>query len=181
MVMPKYAAFLRAINVGGHTVKMETLRHLFETLGFAGVETFIASGNVIFEAESENPQALERKIEAHLFESLGYKVETFLRLIGELEKIIRHPSFPDDQLNAEGSTLYVGFTAGLPEEAVVQKLLSCKTELDDFYVHEREIYWLCRTRMSDSVFSGARLEKILGQPATLRNVSTLKKIVEKYA
>ncbi len=46
-MMPKYIAFLRAINVGGHTVKMDYLRVLFETLGFSDVETFIASGNVI--------------------------------------------------------------------------------------------------------------------------------------
>jgi uncharacterized protein (DUF1697 family) len=47
--MNKHIAFLRAINVGGHTVKMDTLRQLFESLGFTNVETFLASGNVIFE------------------------------------------------------------------------------------------------------------------------------------
>ena len=52
--MPRFIAFLRAINVGGHNVKMEELRVLFESLGFTNVETFIASGNVIFEADSEN-------------------------------------------------------------------------------------------------------------------------------
>ena len=44
--MPKHFAFLRAINVGGHTVKMDHLRDIFESLGFSNVETFIASGNV---------------------------------------------------------------------------------------------------------------------------------------
>ena len=46
-------AFLRAINVGGRTVKMERLRREFEFLGFSGVDTFIASGNVIFEARDD--------------------------------------------------------------------------------------------------------------------------------
>ncbi len=46
--MPTYVAFLRAINVGGHNVKMEVLRALFEAQGYADVATFIASGNVIF-------------------------------------------------------------------------------------------------------------------------------------
>jgi uncharacterized protein (DUF1697 family) len=46
--MPKYVAFLRAINVGGHTVKMDHLRRLFEALGFTNVETFIASSDVVF-------------------------------------------------------------------------------------------------------------------------------------
>jgi uncharacterized protein (DUF1697 family) len=50
--MPKYVAFLRAINVGGRTVKMGHLRSLFEAMGFSNVETFIASGNVIFDSYS---------------------------------------------------------------------------------------------------------------------------------
>ena len=61
--MARYAAFLRAINVGGHVVKMEVLRAAFEDLGFAGVETFIASGNVIFETRAKDLVAVERKIE----------------------------------------------------------------------------------------------------------------------
>jgi len=77
--MPKYVAFLRAINVGGHTVKMDHLRGLFEALSFSNVETFIASGNVIFDTKSKDQQTLERKIEKHLRETLGYAVTTFDR------------------------------------------------------------------------------------------------------
>ena len=50
--MPRFIAFLRAINVGGHNVTMKELRGLFEALGLKSVETFIASGNVIFESRS---------------------------------------------------------------------------------------------------------------------------------
>jgi uncharacterized protein (DUF1697 family) len=57
--MPKYVAFLRAINVGGHTVKMDHLRRLFEALEFDNVETFIASGNVIFDSASKSTKAFE--------------------------------------------------------------------------------------------------------------------------
>ncbi len=57
--MPKYVALLRAINVGGHTVKMDHLRRLFEALGFTNVETFIASGNVIFDSTSKSTKAFE--------------------------------------------------------------------------------------------------------------------------
>lgn len=57
--MQRYIAFLRAINVGGHTVKMDRLREIFEALGFSNVETFIASGNVVFETTARDPAALE--------------------------------------------------------------------------------------------------------------------------
>ncbi len=61
--MPRFIAFLRAINVGGRTVKMDGLRRLFAALGFSSVETFIASGNVVFEATLKNARALARGIE----------------------------------------------------------------------------------------------------------------------
>ncbi|MBI5950231.1 MAG: DUF1697 domain-containing protein [Chloroflexi bacterium] len=44
--MSKYIAFLRATNVGGHTVKMDALRQIFESPGFADMETFIFEARV---------------------------------------------------------------------------------------------------------------------------------------
>ena len=84
--MPKYVAFLRAINVGGHTVKMDHLRSLLESLGLENVETFIASGNVIFDSKTKNAELLERKIAKHLKEMLGYEVASFS---GQLKKSLK--------------------------------------------------------------------------------------------
>ena len=61
--MKKYIAFLRAINVGGHNVRMDDLKAVFERQGFRNVETFIASGNVIFNSDTHDPEVLEQKIE----------------------------------------------------------------------------------------------------------------------
>ncbi|NUO79794.1 DUF1697 domain-containing protein, partial [candidate division KSB1 bacterium] len=97
--MPQYLAFLRAINVGGHTVKMDQLRRLFEALGFANVETFIASGNVIFTSPSKSTKALEKKIEKHLHESLGYEVATFIRTTAELAVVAQYKPFSATELN----------------------------------------------------------------------------------
>jgi uncharacterized protein (DUF1697 family) len=179
--MPKYVAFLRAINVGGHTVKMDYLRGLFEAIGFANVETFIASGNVIFDSRSKNTPALEQKIEKHLQETLGYKVAAFVRATAELVEAANYKPFRDSELNAPGNTLYIGFLPDNPSEQAKQKLLSSSTAVDDFHVYGREVYWLLRTRFSDSGFSGAQLEKVLGMQATLRNSTTVKKLAAKYS
>jgi uncharacterized protein (DUF1697 family) len=179
--MPKYIAFLRAINVGGHTVKMDALRSLFESQGFLNVETFIASGNVIFDAASRNADSLERKIETCLYESLGYPVSTFVRSSSELSAIARHQAFPKAQMNLPYHALYIGFLGKEPSKEAKQKLLASATGTDLFQIHDRELYWLCRTKFSDSQFSGARLEKMLGMPATLRNVTTIQKLASKYA
>jgi uncharacterized protein (DUF1697 family) len=178
--MPKYVALLRAINVGGHTVKMDHLRSLFEAIGLSSVETFIASGNVIFDARSKDTQSLERKIEKHLQETLGYEVKTFVRSIPEMAAVANYKPFSDSELNSHA--LLIGFLAGSPPDQAIKKLLSFRNEIDELHVHGHEVYWLCRTkRMSDSKFSGALAEKTLGLRATFRNSTTVKKIAEKYS
>ena len=77
--MSRCIAFLRAVNVGGRTVKMAALREAFEALGFSGVETFLASGNVIFETRARDLAALERKIETHLNTAFGFEIHSFIR------------------------------------------------------------------------------------------------------
>src|SRR6266404_5964576 len=91
--MPKYVALLRATNVGGHTVKIDRLRFLFESLGLLNVETFISSGNVIFDSKSRNTKALQKKIESYLLETLGYEVATFIRSTSELVDVARYKPF----------------------------------------------------------------------------------------
>ena len=178
--MPRFIAFLRAINVGGHIVKMDRLRGLFEALGFANVETFIASGNVIFEAPATPATTLEEQIERHLRQALGYEVATFIRSTAELEAIARYQPFPADEL-AAGNALYIAFLPAPPTGEALDKLMAFRTEVDDFHVHEREVYWLCRKKLSESTFSGALLEKTLGMPATMRNSTTVRKLAAKYA
>ena len=176
--MPRHIAFLRAINVGGHTVKMDRLRALFEALGHANVETFIASGNVIFESRARNALTLERQIEQHLRDALGYEVATFLRSPAELAAVAAYEPFPSA---GPDTSLYVAFLKTPPAAESSQKLAALRTETDEFYVHARELYWLRRGGLSESTISGALLERTLGGPMTMRNVTTVRKLAAKYA
>jgi uncharacterized protein (DUF1697 family) len=180
-MMQRYIAFLRAINVGGHTVKMEYLRTLIEALGFSKVETFIASGNVIFESPATNARSLEKQIEGHLQQALGYAVATFIRSPSELAAIAGYQPFPVLKHEAAKHTLAVAFLPEPPTDESRQKLMVFRTEVDDFHIHGREIYWLTGARMSDSAFTGALLEKTIGMPATMRNATTVRKLAAKYA
>jgi len=179
--MPKFIAFLRAINVGGHVVKMDQLRQFFEALGFANVETFIASGNVIFDAKSKDTNALQRRIEKHLHQVLGYEVATLVRTLEELERIAKHRPFSEIELNRPGNTLYVGFIADSLAKAVSQKVESLATDVDDLKVTGREVYWLLHTSFSDSKISGPILERTLGTKVTFRNINTVRRILKKYS
>lgn len=174
----RYIALLRAINVGGHVVKMDHLRRLFEGMGFSGVETFIASGNVIFDAPGRSAAALEKKIAAHLRAELKYEVATFVRTPAELAEVADHRPFSDTDLGGAG--LYVAFLAAAPAPEAARDLAAFNSSIDAFEVRKREVYWLVRPRFSDSTFSGARLEKTLRMAATVRNVATVRKLAAKY-
>ncbi len=177
--MSRWIAFLRAVNVGGHTVKMDHLRQLFESLGYSSVETFIASGNVVFEAASKNAGLLEKKIENRLREALGYEVATFTRTDAELADIANYKPFPQPELDV-AVALNIAFLADTLDDPSRKKLMALRTEIDTFHVHGREIYWLCRKKQSESTFSNAVLEKTLRRPSTLRGANTVKKMAAKY-
>ncbi len=178
--MSKHIAFLRAINVGGHNVKMDHLRQLFESLDLKNVETFIASGNIIFDAKSGSTKNLEKKIEACLHEALGYEVATFIRTNAEVVEIAKYKPFPPSKLET-AAALNIGFLADPLNEDAKQKLMALRTEIDDFHVHGREIYWVCLKKQSDSKISNVTIEKALGVKSTLRGVNTVNKLAEKYA
>lgn len=175
-----YIAFLRAINVGGHTVKMDHLRQLFESFGFAGVETFIASGNVAFRAPPQPTPALEQEIATGLRQALGYAVATFIRTDAELARIATFEAFQPAQLETV-ATFNIAFLAQPLAHDLRQKLMALTTDIDDFVTDEREIYWLCRKKQSESTFSNAVLEKTLGVQATLRGINTIQKMAARYA
>ena len=175
----RYVAFLRAINVGGRVVKMDRLRALFEQLGLQEVETLIASVNVLFSSSARNAAALEEKIERHLEQALGYDVTTFVRTPAELAAVVAHDPFPG-QVTDE-CTLSVAFLKRDPGSAVAERLRAMRTDYDELRVRERELYWLCRGRTSDSTVWRTPMEKVIGGPATMRNVTTVRKLAAKLA
>ena len=174
--MTRYVAFLRAINVGGHVVKMDRLRTLFEQLELAKVETFIASGNVIFDSRAGG-SALEARIESHLERALGYTVATFIRPVDALAGIMSSHPYGDQRESAHG--LYVGFLKSAPAAAQRTQLARLQSADHSFHLDDRQLYWLSQISTADSRISGATLEKALGGPATLRNITSLEKLAKK--
>lgn len=173
--MPKYIAFLRAINVGGTTIiKMSDLKKTFESFQLENVQTYIQTGNVIFESE-EDPSTLEERIEQELEKASGKRIQLFVRTIREVVAIARDcPFHPQD-----GQTVHVAILDRKPERKSIEALMSLRSEADDFAVDGKQAYNLRRDR-ERSVFSNNFVEKVLGVPATTRNLTTIKKLAEKY-
>ena len=176
--MSRVVAFLRAINVGGRTVRMDALKALFERMGFADVETFIASGNVVFRTGSKSLASAERRIERHLQDALGYRVDAFLRTDAEVAAAAQPPF--TSAVSAAAVAINVGFVRDPLDAAAEKTVRGFETGIDRFRVRGREVYWLCRKKQSESTFSGARFERALGVQVTFRGLSTIERLTAKY-
>ncbi len=183
LVMPRqrldgtrYVALLRAINVGGHNVKMADVREQFALLGFSNVETFIASGNVRFSSGTEDSAALEAQIETRLAAHLGYAVDTFIRTSAEVMTAAARRVFGGAEPVAGASALTVGFLKFPLSIEAQQRVLALAGTTNEFEFHNRDFYWWTASRMSDSTITGARLEKALGMSTTMRNITTVRKL-----
>ncbi|HEY7288809.1 MAG TPA: DUF1697 domain-containing protein [Vicinamibacterales bacterium] len=174
----RYVAFLRAINVGGHVVKMDRLRTLFEKMKFKGVQTFIASGNVIFETAARDTATIERRIERELAAAFGYDVEAFVRSIDEVAAVAGHEPFGPAGVRA-GQKLSVVFLRSSPDAAFKKTIDGLRVDSDDFHFHQRELYWLCRGGMMSQSPVAVPLGKALGVRGTMRNVTTVRKLAAK--
>lgn len=174
--MARHVALLRAINVGGRVVKMDGLRRACEAIGLTNVETFIASGNVIFDSRA-GAAALEKKIEAHLRDVLGYEVATFVRSVPELATAAARC----DALLKNGEGAHVGFLKAPVSKEDRARVAAYENADERFAFEGREIYWLTRAGIGQSKFSNAVFERIIASPATFRNVTTVRKLAGKYA
>jgi uncharacterized protein (DUF1697 family) len=173
--MTRYVAFLGGINVGGHRVTMDALRAEFEALGLAGVSTFIASGNVLFEAGGK-AAPLELKIEAHLAEQHRYPVPTFVRTATVVVNIAAREPFGTI---ANGDTHFVAFLRKAPTATAKKAAESLSNDQDRLVVHGTELHWLVHGGFSDTSIKTSALAKALGQPWTTRNTKSLRKLAER--
>jgi len=175
----QYIAFLRAINVGGRFVKMADLRRQFETPTFSDVQTYIQSGNVIFASPLSDSAELERRIEARLSEGLEFEVPAFVRSAATMIELADYWPFREAEPETD-SAYYISFLKEAPEEEGRRQLLLLSSELDEFHLYKRHVFWRWRRPLGPSEMTNNGLERLLGITATRRNLNTVRKLVEKY-
>lgn len=170
--MPRYAAFLRGINVGGTRITKDKLCEPFSALGFENITTFRASGNVIFEAPRASGKTLARRIEKQLAADLGFdRAITFVRSRAEMRALAEVDPLPV----AAGQKLHVMLLLEPPD----RKVLELATESDLLALGPREVFWRPRARMTDSELDLKAVEKLVG-PTTLRTKGTIEEIAARW-
>ena len=176
--MCRFVVFLRAINVGGHTVIKVKLQEAFAGLGYRNVSTFKQSGNVIFETDETNPKEIERKVEKKLGGLLDYDVAAFLRTFPELKAIVNLGAFKG--YNSEGTSFLVTFLSEAPIEFPFKLPLTIpKSTAQIISVEGKEAFSVTHGG-GEGGLPNPFLESKLKMKATTRNMNIITEIVEKF-
>ena len=121
---------------------------------------------------------MEEQIARRLKETLGYEVPTFIRSQSELESIA---TFEPSEPAPTDQSVYVIFLREPADVELRQGLEGLSTDTDRFEFAGREAYWLVRGKLSESSLFGMGLTKMTGGVlTTMRNMTTIRKLVAKY-
>ena len=178
----KYVVLFRGINVGGkNVVKMSSLKQLLLDLGMQNVQTYIQSGNAVFESDLDET-SLRDKINDDFIKIFGFESSVIIRNIDEMQYLIaQFPFTPDEMAAAEAADpqvehLYVYFLNGPPEQSQLD--LVCKDVFgpDKLRAGKRELYLLCHQSIRISKLA-VRMSKIF-DTATVRNWKSVCKLYD---
>lgn len=170
--MTIYFALLRGINVGGNNmIKMAELKHMFEAMGCRRVQTYINSGNVMFESE-EAAEALEGQIENAISKKFGFHIAVIVRTAAELARIIANCPFDAASLT-DGQSIHITLLKEAPSREEIERLPDVKHDNDEYVIDEKEIFILYRNSMLDSKLP-KKFQRLM--PSTSRNWKTILKL-----
>ena len=176
--MPRYVAFLRGMNLGRRRIKNPELCAAFEDIGFANVSAFLASGNVIFDADESDSGAVARSIEDGLRDSLGYEVPTFLRSAEEVRSIAEYAPFAGVTEERAGKLQVVMLNNSIGESDR-GSVLELSNDADMLEIVGRELYWWPKGNLMDSQLDLKSIESIVGA-FTVRTKNTVERLAAKF-
>lgn len=168
-----YISLLRGINVSGQkSIRMAELKSLYESMGFQRVQTYLQSGNILFESPEADKQKLATRIEEKLEHNFGFHVTIFIRTGEDLQRIMHGNPFLTKR-NEDPAKLHVTFLYSAPSKAILDLFAPIHSEGDELFIAEQEIYLFCPNGYGRTKLSNNFIEKRLAVPATTRNWHTV--------
>ena len=170
--MGSYIALIRGINVGGkNSLPMKELVALFQSLGYKNVQTYIQSGNIVFQNPRKPGAKDSGNIEKAILKMKGFEPRVMIFNEGVLLNAMEENPFPTN----EGKALHLFFFETEPQEPNIKRLLSLKTGSENFELGKWGFYLLAPDGVGRSKLAPA-VEKALGGPVTARNWNTVSKL-----
>jgi uncharacterized protein (DUF1697 family) len=176
----RYVALLRGINVGGRTlVKMADLKNCLENLGFDGVSTYLASGNVLFESDEGDATRLATAIEAAIEQRFELPVKVVVLDHNAYARIVK--AIPKRWIGDGTLRANVAFVRRGTDAQQVVRQLQPDAAIEEVKAVDGAILWATRR---DSL-NRSVMRKLIGGPAykdlTVRNLNTTLKLQELLA
>jgi len=164
--MQTYISMLRGINVSGQKkIRMADLKSMYETLGFGNIQTYVQSGNVVFESDEEDLEKLRQSIEAQIEKTFGFSVPVLIRSADDFDRIIQEHPFAQEETNR----VLVTFLYERPAQSKRDELSQYEDKVDQFTLGEQEIFLFCPGGYGKTKLSNTFFEKKLELIATTRN------------
>lgn len=170
--MKKYIAFLRGINVGNIRIKMPDLQNAFHSMGFENAETFLQTGNVVFESEKSISE-IKVTLEKGLSETFHYQAFVLLYEFTALADIIKKYPFEKD----ENNHAYVIFVEG---EVILKELMAIANGIEEEIAEGNTVlYWkVPKGESLTTPFAKITAKAKYKSTTTVRNINTLEKMLE---
>jgi len=172
-----YISMLRGINVSGQKkIRMEELRSIYKKLELANVQTYVQSGNVVFDSSEDDPEQLAKRIEAQIEKDFGFAVPVLMRTAADFLRILTHNPFLTTR-SENPSHQYVTFLYdSLSSE--LAKQIDLPSGDDEFAIGEKEVFIFCPKGYGRTKFNNNFFEKKLKLLATTRNWKTVNALYE---
>ncbi len=177
--MTRYIAILRGINVGtGRKVLMADLNVLLIKLGLENIQTYIQSGNVIFELVSpEDISDLEERLHQTISETFGFDIPVIVRTSEEIEQsITKNPFLKEKDIDIE--KLHLTFLNETPAAEMLEKIKAFDFSPDRFEIVGKDVFIYCPNGYGSTKITNDFFEKKLKVRASSRNWKTVMKLRE---
>ncbi len=163
---------------GHNKIKMNELSSLFKEIGFVDVETYIQSGNVVFnDPWSLSDAGLTGKIEEAIRKEFKYNIPAINRTPEELRDILSLNPFTEEE-NFDYEKLAVIFLNGKPSESQIEKVKGINYPPDKFMISGKEIYIYCPNGFGKSKIYTGFFEKKMKATGTGRNWNTINALIK---
>lgn len=169
--MKTYISILRGINVGSHKrIKMDSLRKMYEDLGYKNIQIYIQSGNIIFQDQEQEIHLIKNRIEQRILQEFGFEVPVILIDQPTLAQIINNNPY---RTESDLATLYVTLLSSFPEQKNLNKITPNNYLPDQYTMNHHVIYLYCVQGYGNTKLTNNFFESKLQVTASTRNWKTL--------
>ena len=176
--METFICMLRGINVSGHKIiKMESLRNTFRNLEFQNINTYIQSGNIVFNSNETNQVELEHLIAKAIHKDFTYEVPVMVKSASQLQNVVKNNPFGNKFLE-DLSKMAVTFLSKPPQEDLISKIREIDHGSGEYEIMGTEVYLYCPEGLGNTKLSTNFFENKLKVSGTARNWRTINKLIE---